>query len=103
MAPIGVATRPAFAAEAACSTSSNVNVALPRERDECESAQGLSTISAIVKEVTFRLNQNSPVGAGEESNCEMVGQCAGRQPYGSLLAEHGGHTFFEAFDTPARE
>ena len=60
-----------------------------------QAAEGLGAIAAIVEEVAFGLDQNAAAVAGQQADGEMVGQRAGGQPDGGLLAEQRGDASFQ--------
>jgi hypothetical protein len=69
-----------------------------RERDKIEAAEGLTAIAAIVEQVALVLNHYAALLTGEKADGEVVGERAGGEPHGGLLAEGGRHGLFEPGD-----
>jgi hypothetical protein len=60
--------------------------------------EDLGGVAFVAVEVALFLNEDVAVFAGEEADAEVVGEGAGGQEGGVLLAEGGGHGGFELLE-----
>ena len=61
------------------------------QRNKMQAAEGLAAIAAVVEEVALMLDQYTAFVARKDPDSKMIGQRAGRQPYGGFLAEGRSH------------